>query len=89
MPCQKVKEAMIDRLYFVHRGRNIYTMWDPPHLIKNVQNNLKKHGFVQDGKDILWSYVDNFYTADSSKPIRIATRLTKRHIETSSLLSWS
>ena len=56
-------------------------MWDPPHLIKNVRNNLKKHGFVQDGKDILWSYVDNFYTADSSKPIRIAQRLTKRHIE--------
>ena len=78
---------MIDRLYFVHGARNIYTIWDPAHLIKNVQNNLKKHGFVQDGKDILWSHVDNFYTADSSKSIRIGPRLTKR--ETSSLLSWS
>ena len=34
-----------------------------------------------DGKDILWSNVNNFYTDDSSKPIRIASRLTKRHIE--------
>ena len=71
----------IDHPYFVHGGRKVYTMWDPPHLIKNVRNNLKKHGFVLDGKDILWSYVANFYTADSSKPIRIAPRLTKRHIE--------
>ena len=31
---------------------------------KNVLNNLKKHGFVQDGKDILSLHVDNFYTAE-------------------------
>ena len=54
----------IDHPYFLHGARKIYTMWDPPHLIKNVRNNLKKHGFVPDGKDILWSHLDNFYTAE-------------------------
>ena len=39
-------------------------MWDPSHLIKNARNNLKKHGFVLDGKDILSLHVDNFYTAE-------------------------
>ena len=46
-------EVTIDHPYFLHGARKIYTMWDPPHLIQNVRNNLKKHGFVPDGKDIL------------------------------------
>ena len=38
------------RPFFVYKGHIIYAMYGPPHLIKNVRNNLKKHGLMVDGR---------------------------------------
>ena len=35
--------------YFFRGQQKIYVMHDPPHLIKNVRNNLKKHGLQVHG----------------------------------------
>ena len=64
----------------MHEGKKVFAMYDPPHLIKSVRNNFKNHGFVIDGKDILWQHVKEFYDADSSKPIKMAPKLRKKHI---------
>ncbi|GFO01450.1 transposable element p transposase-like protein [Plakobranchus ocellatus] len=55
-------------------------MFDPPHLMKSIRNNLKRHGFTKDGADVSWEFVERFYQMDSSLPIRMAPKLTKRHI---------
>ena len=70
-----------DKPYFVHDGTKIFIMYDPPHLIKNVRNNFKKHGFTIDKDLISWKHVEEFFHADSSKPIRLAPRLTKTHLD--------
>ena len=67
--------------YFFCQGAKVYTMYDPPHLIKSVRNNFKKHGFTLDENDIKWQHLSSFYDADSSKPIRLAPKLKKKHIE--------
>ena len=40
----------VDKPYFVHDGRKVFAMYDPSHLLKNIRNNLKKHGFEYKGK---------------------------------------
>ena len=56
-------------------------MYDPPHLLKNVRNNLKKHGYTIGDSDITWDHIVEFYEKDSSKPVRTAPKLTKTHID--------
>lgn len=70
----------VEKPYFFCGDHKIFVMYDPPHLIKNIRNNLKKHGFVVDGKDIAWKYIQEFHDKDSSKPTRLAPRLTSRHL---------
>ena len=63
-----------------HEGHRIYFMFDPPHLLKNVRNNLKRHIFVVDGHDVKWKYIVDFYNHDSKLPVRMAPKLSGKHI---------
>ena len=56
-------------------------MYDPPCLLKNMRNNFKKHGFVIGDNEIKWDHVVRFFEKDSSQQIRLAPKLTKKHIE--------
>ena len=66
---------------FLHNNSQIYFMYDPPHLLKSVRNKLKNSGLTVGGKDVLWRHIRSFYDLDSSKPIRMAPRLTKKHLD--------
>lgn len=56
-------------------------MFDTPHIIKAVRNNLLNHNFVQpDGQEICWKYIKDFYEHDKNYPVRAAPKLTKSHI---------
>ena len=67
--------------YFMHIGHKVYVLYDHPHLVTNVRNNLKKHSFNVDGNMVQWKYIADFYHADSRLPIRMAPKLTSKHIE--------
>ena len=66
--------------YFMHGGRQIFVVYDPPHLLKNMRNNLKKTGFKINDMCIRWEYIKEFYNVDSRKSIRMAPKLTKKHV---------
>ena len=66
---------------FLHNSSIYHIMYDPPHLFKNIRNNLKKSSFQIDENKILWKHVSDFYAVDSSMPIRMAPKLTKKHID--------
>ncbi len=74
-----------ERPFFLHGSRKVFVFYDPPHLLKNIRNNLKKYGFTvgsADSKvDVLWKHIESFYEADCSKPVRLAPRLTRTHID--------
>ena len=38
-------EVTVDKPYFFYSGNKVYVIYDPPHLIKNVRNTLKKLAF--------------------------------------------
>lgn len=62
-------------------NRNIYVIFDVPHLLKNVRNNLQRHNIQIDSKIISWKHIERFYETDKSCPIRLAPRLTDRHLD--------
>lgn len=70
----------IKKPYFMFGNHKVFVLYDPPHLVKNIRNNLKKNGFLVDGESVAWQHVQDFYEKDSSKPIRLAPRLTHRHL---------
>ena len=71
----------VDNHFIMHQSKKIYVMYDPPHLIKSVRNNLKNAGFLVEGDEILWEHIEAFYALDSQLPIRMAPKLTKKHVE--------
>lgn len=60
-------------------GHMVYFLYDPPHLLKSVRNNLMKHDFVVKGNPVKWKYVVDLYEADSKQVIKLAPKLTHRH----------
>ncbi|XP_033502419.2 uncharacterized protein LOC117269502 [Epinephelus lanceolatus] len=69
-----------DQPYFDVDGIRIFCMWDPPHLIKNIRNNWRNHGFQLDGNEITWAILEDLYAYDSKQEIRLCCRLTKKHV---------
>ena len=62
----------------------MFVLFDPPHLLKSVRNNLKNHDFLLDNKVISWKYIEKVYEIiESAKPnmLRLVPKFTKQHIE--------
>lgn len=66
--------------FFFHRGKKIFVLHDPPHLLKNIRNNFKKSGFLIDSCDISWLFVEEFYEFDQKNCVRLAPKLKKKHV---------
>lgn len=62
-------------------GHIVHVVFDVPHLLKNVRNNLMKHDIEIDGSLASWKHIAEFYRIDQMYPIRLAPRLTERHID--------
>ena len=77
---QTVLGATVDSPHFEHNGHRVYTLYDPPHLLKSVRNNLKNKGFCYDGDLLQWQHIRKFSEADAKLPIRMAPKLTPKHI---------
>ena len=67
--------------YFYVNNQKIFVMYDPPHLLKSIRNNLCSTGFLLDGKQILWKYVGLLYDLDCKSTLRIVPKLTKQHVQ--------
>ncbi|GFN85680.1 transposable element p transposase [Plakobranchus ocellatus] len=70
-----------DKPYFIHSDSEILVMFDPPHLLKNIRNNLLKHSFFTTDGVVSWKVIKDFYAKDQTFPLIMAPKLTKKHIE--------
>ncbi|GFO46695.1 transposable element p transposase [Plakobranchus ocellatus] len=67
--------------YFMHNGTQYFVLYDPPHLIKSIRNNLHKSGLKFRTSEVSWKYVEAFYDHDCKSPLRMAPKLTDKHIK--------
>ena len=66
--------------YIQMRGKNYFVIFDPPHLLKSVRNNLLKYNFEFENKESNWDDIKSFYNKEQKQAIRTAPKLTERHI---------
>ncbi|GBN84509.1 hypothetical protein AVEN_155363-1 [Araneus ventricosus] len=59
--------------YFVYKKKKIFAMYDPPHLLKSLRNNLKNHGIYYEDTSIAnttrtafasWKHIEQLYEMD-------------------------
>ena len=62
--------------YFYVNEEKIFAMYDPPHLIKSVRNNLFASGYVVNGSIINAEFIKKLYEIDSKHHIQLAPKLT-------------
>ncbi|GFN84221.1 transposable element p transposase [Plakobranchus ocellatus] len=67
--------------YFMHNGTHYFVIYDPPHLIKSIRNNLHKSGLKCGTSEVSWKYVEAFYAHDCKLPVRMAPKFTDKHIK--------
>ena len=67
--------------WFIHNKKKYYLIFDPPHLIKCIRNNLMKYTFRFGQHTAKWEDIVAFYNKDKELPIRAAPKLTDKHIK--------
>ncbi|XP_041918310.1 uncharacterized protein LOC121682290 isoform X1 [Alosa sapidissima] len=60
--------------------KKIPLIFDVPHLVKSIRNNLKQHPINIQGNEVSWKYLQDFYIKDRKGVIRLAPKLTASHI---------
>ena len=63
------ENVSVNRPYIMYNDRKIFVIYDPPHLLKNVRNNLKKGDLNVNGNLVSWQHVVAFYYFDKSHEI--------------------
>jgi hypothetical protein len=69
-----------EKPWFMHNNKVYFLMFDPPHLIKCIRNNLMKYSFMFGNLVASWKDIEVFYDKDKSLTIRSAPKLTERHL---------
>lgn len=69
-----------EKPYTIINDQKVYFLWDAPHLIKSVRNNLKSHDFILNGNLIRWKHVNDFCRSDLLCKPRLAPRITLKHL---------
>ena len=69
-----------EKPWFTHNNKVYFLMFDPPHLIKCIRNNLMKYIFKFGNLVASWKDIEVFYNKDKELSIRSAHKLTDKHI---------
>ena len=84
---QHLEKVTIDRPYLMYENRKIFVFYDPPHLLKNVRNNLKKADLRIDEGVVNWQHIVDFYNFDKCQPIQMAPKLERQTYRVSTFFS--
>ena len=63
----------------------MYVIYDPPHLMKNVRNNMLRYDIIVGNDVILFDYITTLFNLEQASVLRFEPKLTKTHIEPNAL----
>lgn len=82
---ETLEKVSVSQPFLIHGNKKVHVIYDPPHLLKNIRNNFKKHDFLfgsgENVQTVCWNHVSEFYAFDKNLPIRMAPRLTDKHLD--------
>ena len=77
---QKLENVSTERPDIVSNNKKVFAVYDPPHLLNNVRNNFKESNFKYGDAEVKREYIVDFYNMDKVMSIRMAPKLTNKHI---------
>lgn len=77
---KEVKKVTVENPYFMYDNIKIYYIFDVPHLIKCIRNNLLTSDFFYEGKKISWEYIEQLYKDQKGRNLRLIPKITDAHI---------
>jgi hypothetical protein len=81
-------KVSVEKPFIFHNNKKIFTLFDAPHLLKSVRNNLIDKDFVDaEGKEMRWDHVRVMVGLETEKPAqaRLCPKLGQyTHVEPSS-----
>ncbi|VEN51244.1 unnamed protein product [Callosobruchus maculatus] len=77
----KTLKVTAEAPYFFHDDNKYYALFDTPHLLKSIRNNLLAGDFILHGHVISWNFVKRlFYLDKESHTARALPKITDRQI---------
>jgi hypothetical protein len=76
----KMFSITTEKPYAIVANKTVFFMFDPPHLLKSLRNNLMKHDFELNGNVIKWDHIVKFYERDCHQMLKLAPKLTDKHL---------
>lgn len=77
------KDVTNEKPYILHNDTKSYIIPDPPHLIKNLRNNMqtKDIKFESDGKEKIakWEHLEKLFEIDSGNAIKLCPKWSSAH----------
>lgn len=79
----KTVGVSLDQPYYILEGHKITYIYDVPHLIKSIRNNMINYDLVIDGSNRIasWNVVRQLFKIDSAAFARLVPKLTPMHIQ--------
>jgi len=57
--------------FFYYNEYKIVVLYDPPHLLKSIRNNLQEKDFIlPDGSRVKWEHLEMLFKLDSTKAVK-------------------
>lgn len=76
----KMLGISLNKPHIKYHDENIHFLFDAPHLIKCIRNNLQKYGFSVGENEVSWNYIADIYERDKTQSIRALRKITDAHI---------
>lgn len=70
----------VEKPFFEVLGERVYFIFDVPHLVKTTRNNVQAHKLLIGNEVVDWSYIEHLYKSTHELRLRLAPKLTERHI---------
>lgn len=83
--------ATVTKPYFEHFHNStktrLYTLWDAPHLMKSIRNNLLNYDFLVGGARVSWKPIEFVHAQQEGDPkeLRMVPKLTSKHVKPSNM----
>ena len=65
---------------FIVNEEWVHFFYDSPQFLKSLRNTILKYRLKAGGKVISWEHIKNFYLKDHELKIRLAPKLTNKHM---------
>ena len=72
--------ASVSQPWFMSANNNkVFVMYDVPHLVKNLRNNLLNHDIIINDQTVSFKHLQRLYELDKQSSLRLCPKLTDGH----------